>query len=564
MSDPSLTFANTQRNRTIGKESLHEFPRKLLAETEVDASVSLTRKKSVSFGSLDVRNFKSHLPPSAILENQNCPSNKEMHSVLVKKSISSHDSYYSGPDSANNNRNVLDASQRFEVLHPKKPLVGGSGKGLYDILKEKNLPQLPIKATKSIQTHHNKKTTLIESPDSNKSIVDEPIIRIAPAVLSPKNAVYAALAASKAASQTHHTRNDSLTLRNTNVKQKQNHTNVSSTSLLDKKKSLSSLAKNTNRKKKSRTNKSGEGTKVDTHKRSVIKIPDNKKEIMDQIIKENELAKKEEQTASDEFNVQQSSKADTNEKSPIDLRHNGNRVILDIESMQESKLVNDIHAIETNDRNVNSENATPRAKVDYAKLNNNLNDMVNAYIMGIYDDDIGIEYDMPNSIIETNEDIEKYNQQVLLLEKEFASENEKGKANIGETNLDKEKAKQKENFDDDRKQENRPILSDDVVERFETDGEKSLLLEGNGEGSNVEREEEDSDDLGLSSEILNLEISQSYQSLKQLLMGSNFAKLSNQEKEFEELNENGEPIKISRFRAAQLSLSDLALFENLT
>lgn len=201
----------------------------------------------------------------------------------------------------------------------------------------------------------------------------------------------------------------------------------------------------------------------------------------------------------------------------------------------------------------------PVTKVDYHSLNNDIDGMVSAYMMGMYDDDVGIEYDMPNSIIEHEQDLEKYNMQVELIERELAKEREKEKSkkqsgpsdvNIPQKDNTGNSQKSVEK-DDEEEVDNQPLLSDQIVER-----EVAVAIDDFETRLNdyeiIEESDSDSDDYSFNPEVINQEIAKTYQNLRQYLINKDSGFAREKEQEIEPIDEFGNPVKLSRFKAAQI------------
>ncbi|KAL3233180.1 Bud site selection protein 27 [Nakaseomyces bracarensis] len=164
-----------------------------------------------------------------------------------------------------------------------------------------------------------------------------------------------------------------------------------------------------------------------------------------------------------------------------------------------------------------------KARVDFQSLGENLDDMAVAYSMGLYDDDV----EDPGTIIEHVKDFENYNKEVKSLE-----------GDIREFRLNN--PMQVEEDDDDS-----PMMTDikenDIPENYSSDGEE---------------------DYSLSTDSLSHSIALEYRNKKEQMINTLTAEMpiieqDEDQRQFEPIDENGNPIKQSRFRSQRTQLGKL-------
>ncbi|KAL3240111.1 prefoldin-like protein [Nakaseomyces bracarensis] len=164
-----------------------------------------------------------------------------------------------------------------------------------------------------------------------------------------------------------------------------------------------------------------------------------------------------------------------------------------------------------------------KARVDFQSLGENLDDMAVAYSMGLYDDDV----EDPGTIIEHVKDFENYNKEVKSLE-----------GDIREFRLNN--PMQVEEDDDDA-----PMMTDikenDIPENYSSDGEE---------------------DYSLSADSLSHSIALEYRNKKEQMINTLAAEMpiieqDEDQRQFEPIDENGNPIKQSRFRSQRTQLGKL-------
>lgn len=169
--------------------------------------------------------------------------------------------------------------------------------------------------------------------------------------------------------------------------------------------------------------------------------------------------------------------------------------------------------------------------VDYNALGANMDDMARAYTMGIYDSDLDED---PGMVVEKIEDFKEYNKQVEILKddiKEFKTSNPVDMQN------------QIEEMEDDN------ALMTDVTEH-----EIPLNY------SNDDEEQDDHSDLGFEYSNLNESIAIEYSRLKEVINAKSSLGAPNgcedeTSKQFEPIDEFGNPIKTSRFRSQRLKMN---------
>ncbi|UCS22361.1 uncharacterized protein HLK63_K07491 [Nakaseomyces glabratus] len=169
----------------------------------------------------------------------------------------------------------------------------------------------------------------------------------------------------------------------------------------------------------------------------------------------------------------------------------------------------------------------PKAKIDYQSLNENLDDMVMAYSMGLYDDDV----DDPGVVLEHLNDFKQYNEQVKELESEIA-----------EFRI------------------NNPMLSEDNEEDDDgpmmTDIQEKDIPESYGQDDN-------GDDYSLSQDQLAQSVAIEYRNMKEKLVNKMRSDVSaidpqtEEMKQIEPIDEHGNPVKQSRFRSQRKAIDKL-------
>lgn len=169
----------------------------------------------------------------------------------------------------------------------------------------------------------------------------------------------------------------------------------------------------------------------------------------------------------------------------------------------------------------------PKAKIDYQSLNENLDDMVMAYSMGLYDDDV----DDPGVVLEHLNDFKQYNEQVKELESEIA-----------EFRI------------------NNPMLSEDNEEDDDgpmmTDIQEKDIPESYGQDDN-------GDDYSLSQDQLAQSVAIEYRNMKEKLVNKMRSDVSaidpqtEEMKQIEPIDEHGNPVKQSRFRSQRNAIDKL-------
>lgn len=195
------------------------------------------------------------------------------------------------------------------------------------------------------------------------------------------------------------------------------------------------------------------------------------------------------------------------------------------------------------------------ANVDYSGLMDDMDDMVKAYSLGMYDDDLE---EHPGTLVEKIEDFDGYNKQVDDLKDDiidFKKNNPmvpiNGTSNGGGTNSATTGEPGNDSVVNDDEDDG-PIMVDIV--------EKSLPDDYCG------IEEEYDDDLGLHPSNLSEVVNKEYQQLKQVML-RNMQKMTigdksvtilplseRREEEIEPLDENGNPIRVSRFKTQRMNL----------
>ncbi|EGW32130.1 uncharacterized protein SPAPADRAFT_71623 [Spathaspora passalidarum NRRL Y-27907] len=174
-------------------------------------------------------------------------------------------------------------------------------------------------------------------------------------------------------------------------------------------------------------------------------------------------------------------------------------------------------------------------QLDYSSLNQDMDTMAKAYILGMYDDDIATE----GPVVDQLEDFEILNQMIESMPSKEPAKKKKVERSInsdmqfdetldeiGMNEIDSAEEEEEEYFEE---VDDGPILAEDIVEK--------------------EIDSADFDD----NEILTSEINENYHKLRnKLILDQNGFKKTQQELEIEPVDEEGNPIKISRFRAARM------------
>ncbi|CUS25086.1 LAQU0S26e00716g1_1 [Lachancea quebecensis] len=173
--------------------------------------------------------------------------------------------------------------------------------------------------------------------------------------------------------------------------------------------------------------------------------------------------------------------------------------------------------------NNNPSEVVQNPHVDFHKLGDDLDDMARAYLLGLYNSDV----EDPGAVVEKLGDLNSYNKEVETLQGEistFLKENPATTAN-GAPGTDD---------DDDEKG---PIMTDVV--------EKEVELPPDYDEADVE----------LSTEALNYSVAVEYHKLRERMIASQGAvEKSPEELQFEAIDEYGNPIKTSKFKANKLRL----------
>lgn len=171
--------------------------------------------------------------------------------------------------------------------------------------------------------------------------------------------------------------------------------------------------------------------------------------------------------------------------------------------------------------------------IDYNALNDDLDSMARAYALGVYDDDLD---DDPGVLLEKVSDFKAYNDQVEQLKdeiKEFKLTNpmeQQGDQQVIESNSDDD--------DDDDGPLMTDITENDIPESY---GKSDL-----------------NEDLALNPERLHESIAVEYSRLREVILSRakhiNAIGNDEEQKQIEPLDENGHPIKQSRFRSQRFGL----------
>lgn len=214
---------------------------------------------------------------------------------------------------------------------------------------------------------------------------------------------------------------------------------------------------------------------------------------------------------------------------------------IEMEKLQISETVNDNkHASESKlfpkeitERYNEKDNSIRIPNVDYTALGANMDDMARAYSLGVYDDDLDED---PGMVVEKIEDFKEYNKQVEILKddiKEFRTSN--------------------------------PAEMQNQIEEIESENDNALMTDVTEHEiptnyPNANEQEDDHSDLGLEYSNLNESIAIEYSRLKEVINARNafVAPDSGEDdtsKQFEPIDEFGNPIKTSRFRSQRLKMN---------
>ncbi|KAI3404147.2 hypothetical protein KGF56_003047 [Candida oxycetoniae] len=180
-------------------------------------------------------------------------------------------------------------------------------------------------------------------------------------------------------------------------------------------------------------------------------------------------------------------------------------------------------------------------RLDYHNLSKDLDTMAKAYVLGMYDDDIRTE----GPVVEKIEDFETLNK--VVVESQSTAKNQPDTIDdLNEIGMDYNDA---DNIDIDEEEDNGPIMSDYIIENDFDEGEQE------------EEEEDDDDDDNESKdfyedEMHNQEIKENYYRLRQkMIMNQNgYKKQAVESMEFIPIDEEGNNVKVSRFKAGRLRL----------
>ncbi|CEP63499.1 prefoldin-like protein LALA0_S08e03862g [Lachancea lanzarotensis] len=177
--------------------------------------------------------------------------------------------------------------------------------------------------------------------------------------------------------------------------------------------------------------------------------------------------------------------------------------------------------------NKDSQPVVQNPRVDFQGLGENLDDMARAYLLGLYNDDV----DDAGTVVEHLDDFKKYNKEAEYLQDEIAT--------FLSENPAREEAEIESNSGDIRN--NSSAITTDVVER-----PTSMPSDYNEE------------DLALNGDNLHYDIAVDYQRLRQKMIASQGnVELSQEELQLEPIDEYGNPVRTSKFKAAKLRFRDV-------
>ncbi|SCU77964.1 LAME_0A02828g1_1 [Lachancea meyersii CBS 8951] len=178
--------------------------------------------------------------------------------------------------------------------------------------------------------------------------------------------------------------------------------------------------------------------------------------------------------------------------------------------------------------NQDTQQVVQNPRFDYQGLGENLDGMARAYLLGLYNDDV----EDAGTVVERLDDFKNYNKEAESLKGEIASFLAQNPAPAFPTD---ERERETEGGDDSSNDQDGPVTTD-VVEK-----EVSLPPDY------------DADDIALSGENLHYEVAVEYQRLRQKMIASQGnVERAPEELQREPIDEHGNPVKTSRFKAAKL------------
>ncbi|OWB54525.1 hypothetical protein B5S28_g374 [[Candida] boidinii] len=178
--------------------------------------------------------------------------------------------------------------------------------------------------------------------------------------------------------------------------------------------------------------------------------------------------------------------------------------------------------------------------LDYKTLQDDMDTMAKAYVLGLYDDDIATD----GEIVEKLADFEKINK--------IVEEKEKNSLNIPSN----------DDLEEDKEKDDKSVMTDEIVEKFISNSTNTEITE-----NDIEQEEDvdfpiveiDNDQLDyeINPDLLEQNVALDYHRLRRKMIHkfNGSYKQGAKEKEFEPIDEEGNTIKVSRFKAARLDIN---------
>ena len=192
-------------------------------------------------------------------------------------------------------------------------------------------------------------------------------------------------------------------------------------------------------------------------------------------------------------------------------------------------------------------------RLDYASMNNDLDTMAKAYILGMYDDDISTT----GPVVEQLDDFETLNKMVEAGQGKRGAQSEKARFGNGSESLDNDTINEigmdyidGDNMDIDEEGDDGKIMTDDIVEHaFDSDSDSDSDDDNSEGGEGSKRVAAiDADEVNLA------EVLQNYHRLRQklILEQNGFKRAAEKRQEFVPVDEDGNEVKMSRFKAGRL------------
>ncbi|GMF99876.1 unnamed protein product [[Candida] boidinii] len=176
--------------------------------------------------------------------------------------------------------------------------------------------------------------------------------------------------------------------------------------------------------------------------------------------------------------------------------------------------------------------------LDYKTLQDDMDTMAKAYVLGLYDDDIATE----GEIVEKLTDFEKINK--------IVEEKEKNTLNIPSN----------DDLEDDNEKEDKSVMTDEIVEKFNISNNTEITENGIDEDDvdfPIVEIDNDQLDYEINPDLLEQNVALDYHRLRRKMIHkfNGSYKQGAKEKEFEPIDEEGNTIKVSRFKAARLDIN---------